>query len=63
MICHCCDISAHREPQNVSTMKPVYNDHLYNKMYYHLIDSVMCLNEDWMNQFTLANDFCLLELI
>ena len=23
----------------------------------------MCFDEDWMNQFTLANNFCLLELI
>ena len=23
----------------------------------------MCLNEDWMYQFTLANNFCFLELI
>ena len=23
----------------------------------------MCFDEDWMHQFTLANNFCLLELI
>ena len=28
-----------------------------------VIYSVMCFNEDWMYQVTLANNFCLLELI
>ena len=29
----------------------------------NLINLVMCFNEDWMYQFTLANIFCLLELM
>ena len=45
------------------TVKPVCNDHLYDKIYYLFFYSVMCFNEDWRYQFTFANNFCLLELI
>ena len=46
------------------TVKPVCNDHLYNKIYLlPMICSVMCLNQDWRYQFTLVNNICLLELI
>ena len=39
------------------TVKPVCNDHLSDKIYY------LWFIEDWRYQFTLANNFCLLELI
>ena len=45
------------------TVKPVCNDHLYSKNLLAVIYSVMFFNEDWRYQFTLANNFCLLELI
>ena len=45
------------------TVKPVCNDHLCNKNLLPVIYSVICFNEDWMYQFTLANNFCLLEPI
>ena len=35
--------------------------HQYNVL--PLIYSAMCFNEDWRYRFTLANDFCHLELI
>ena len=45
------------------TVKPVCNDHLYNKKIFPVIYSVMCFNEDWNYQFILYNNFCLPELI
>ena len=45
------------------TVKPVCNDHLYNKIFLPVIYLVIRFNEDWRYQFTLANNFCLLELI
>ena len=58
-------ISIRNEFKFVYTVKPVYNDHLYNKIYYLWFIQLpgKCFNEDWMYQFTLANNFCLLELI
>ena len=50
-------------PMVCGTVKPVYNDHLYNKILSPVIYSVMRFNEDWRYQFTLANNICLLELI
>ena len=44
-----------------NTVKPIYNDHLYNLL--PVIDSVMCFNEDWRYQFTFANNLCILEFI
>ena len=47
--------------QQYDTVKPVCNDHLCDKIY--VIYSVMCFNGDWRYQFTVANNFCLMELI
>ena len=44
-------------------VKPVYNDHLCKKNVLPVIYLVMCFNEDLRYQNTLANNFCLLELI
>ena len=74
-----CNISRHWKPRVVkmpnlivtdgsmstkwSTVKPIYNDHLYNKFLFPVIYSVACFHEDGRYQFTLASNFCLLEHI
>ena len=52
-----------KSSEEAYTVQPVCNDHLYNKIYYLFFFPVMHFNDDWRYQFTLANNFCLLELI